>query len=72
MVVGDIIHVVADVWDPEKMTSQRQLRRATVIYIHPGARYYTVQYDNGIRESFLPEIAPADRPHYGFHVRKRK
>lgn len=73
MEVGDKISVVSSLCDPQTMTRKQQLRRATVIYIHPEARYYTVQYENGIRESFHPEIDQLDeKPRSGFHTKKKK
>lgn len=72
MNVGDTISVMADVWDQQNMTSQKRLRRATVIYIHPSGRYYVVEYKNGIRESFLPEVEMDEKPRSGFHANKRK
>ena len=73
MKVGEIIIVIADVCDPQTMTAKQQLRRATVIYIHPDFRYYTVEYENGIRESFRPEISQLDeKPRSGFHTKKKK
>lgn len=73
MNVGDTISVMADVWGRQNMTSQKRLRRATVIYIHPDFRYYTVEYENGIRESCRPEISQLeDKPRSGFHTKKKK
>ena len=73
MQVGETVSVMTDVWDPQNMTSEKRLRKATVVYIHPDMRYYVVEYANGIRESFFPTIVEIDaKPRSGFHTKKKK
>lgn len=52
MQIGDVVSIKKTALNPDDLSSGKMLCKARVIYIHPKHRFYTVQFDNGIRESY--------------------
>ena len=73
MQVGDIVRVKARVLDETSQKVKSVMRKAQVIYIHPKHRFYTVQFESGVRESFdFERRVGEDRPtKHGFHAGPR-
>lgn len=73
MQVGDIVHVQSAVPDQRTQSTRMVTRKARVIYIHPKHRFYTVQFESGVKESFdFERRVGEDRPtKNGFHQGNR-
>ena len=73
MQVGDTVSVKAHTLDERTQRVQTVMRKAQVIYIHPKHRFYTVQFESGVRESFdFERRVGEDRPtKHGFHAGPR-
>ena len=73
MQVGDIVHVKSVVPDERTQALRTLMRKARVIYIHPKHRFYTVQFESGVKESFdFERRVGEDRPtKHGFHQGSR-
>lgn len=55
MTVGDKLKHRMKIWDPDRQAGGKATEvtvDATVVYIHPERRYYTLRYDLGPGRSF--------------------
>lgn len=73
MQVGDIVKVKSVVMDERTQAQRKVMRKARVIFIHPKHRFYTVQFESGVKESFdFERRVGEDRPtKHGFHQGNR-
>jgi hypothetical protein len=68
MQLNEMITVQSDTYDPVTQKRLSTTRRGTVRFIHPLRRYYTVEYDNGIKESFFFQTLPPEpESRAGYH-----
>lgn len=56
--IGDTVTVITERCDMEHVRFETVPTKGKVVYIHPAGRYYTVEYDNRIRESFAFDPEP--------------